>query len=328
MARKSALRLAIATLCVALVTIGATSVIAQGFPNKPIRVIVPYPPGGGIDIMARIVGDKLSKDLGWVVVVENRAGAGGIIGTELTAKAPPDGYTLTYGTNATHGVFVSLYPKLPYDPIKDFAPVTKMVDAANILVVTSSLPVKTVSELIALAKSEPGKLNYATAGIGSQGHLGMELFNSMAGTNIVHVPYQGAPAALTDVMTGRVQMMMPNIPSALPFLRSGKLRALAVVTAKRTSLFPDLPTVDESGLPGYVNESWWGLFAPAGTPDAVINRLNTEMRKILELKEVKERLLELGLEADPTTPAELAALVRAGMPKWAKVVKESGVRVD
>ena len=278
--------------------------------------------------MARIVGDKLSKDLGWVVVVENRAGAGGIIGTELTAKAPPDGYTLTYGTNATHGVFVSLYPKLPYDPIKDFAPVTKMVDAANILVVTSSLPVKTVSELIALAKSEPGKLNYATAGIGSQGHLGMELFNSMAGTNIVHVPYQGAPAALTDVMTGRVQMMMPNIPSALPFLRSGKLRALAVVTAKRTSLFPDLPTVDESGLPGYVNESWWGLFAPAGTPDAVINRLNTEMRKILELKEVKERLLELGLEADPTTPAELAALVRAGMPKWAKVVKESGVRVD
>ena len=325
---KSILRLFAVSLCGASLTLGAASAVAQSFPDKPIRLVVPYPPGGGIDIMARILAESLSKRLGWVVVVDNRAGAGGIIGTEHVAKSAPDGYTLTFGTNATHGIFVSLYPKLPYDPVKDFAPVTNLVQAVNILVVNPSVPANTVKELISVAKFQPGKLNYASAGVGSQGHLGMELFNSMAGVKIQHVPYQGASAALTDVMAGRVQMMMPNIPSALSFLKSGKLKALAVVTAKRTPLFPDLPTVDESGLSGYVNDSWWALFAPAGTPPAIIATLNSEFRKTLETPDIRSRLLEQGLEPDGTTPTELAAAVKSGIPKWEKVVKESGTRVD
>jgi tripartite-type tricarboxylate transporter receptor subunit TctC len=325
---KSIFRLIAVSLCGGLLTIGAISAVAQTFPDKPIRLVVPYPPGGGIDIMARILADSLSKRLGWVVVVDNRGGAGGIIGTEHVARAAPDGYTLTFGTNATHGIFVSLHPKLPYDPVKDFAPVTNIVQAVNILVVSPTIPAKSVQELISVAKSQPGKLNYASAGVGSQGHLGMELFNSMSGVKIEHVPYQGAPAALTDVITGRVQMMMPNIPSALPFLKSGKLKALAVATAKRTPLFPDLPTVDESGLPGYVNDSWWALFAPAGTSAAIIATLNSEFRKTLEMPDVRNRLLEQGLEPNGTTPAELAAIVESGISKWEKVVKESGIRVD
>ncbi len=313
---------------VALATGVLTSAVAQTYPSKPIRLVVPYPPGGGTDIMARLVGDALSKTVGWTVFVENRSGAGGIIGTEATAKAAPDGYTLMIGTNATHGIFVTLYPKLPYDPVRDFEPVTKMVDAVNVLVVNPSLPAKTVKDLIALAKSKPGQLNYATAGAGSQGHLGMELFNRMAGTEIVHVAYKGAPAALGDVIGGRVQMMMPNIPSVLPHLRSGRLRALAVVTAKRTPLFPDLPTIDEAGLRGYENESWWGLFAPAGTPQEVVTKVNQEIRKVLELKHVKDQLIGQGLEPDAMTPAQFAAVVKAGISKWEKVVKDSRIQVD
>lgn len=320
--------------CIALffVVVGTASptVMAAAYPERPVRFIVPFPPGGGLDIVARLVGDALSRDLGWKVLIDNRGGVGGaIVGTEAGAKAAPDGYTLTYGTNATHGIFGALYRGLPYDPVKDFVPVTKVAEVSNVLVVNPSLPAQSLEQLIALAKSKPGALNYAAAGgLGSQGHLAMELMKGMAGIQIEHVGYQGPQAAVADLLSGRVQMMITNIPSVLSNIRSGRLRAVAVVTAKRTPLMPDLPTVEESGLRGYASESWWGLFAPAGTAPEIVSRINVEVRRTLKQEKVHKRLLGLGLDPEGTTPEEFAHEVKAGMSKWAKVIKDAGVPIQ
>jgi tripartite-type tricarboxylate transporter receptor subunit TctC len=315
-------------LCAALFGVGATAVIAQTYPDRPIRLIVAYPAGGGLDIVARLLANALTRNVGWQFVIDNRSGAGGLVGTDMGAKAPPDGYTLVLGTNSTHGSFVALYPKLPYDAIKDFAPVTDLVTVTQILVVHPSLPVKNVKELIALAKSRPGELNYGSGGSGVPGHLAMELIKTIAGIRIEHVPYKGIAPALTDLLGGQVQVLITNTPPVMPYIESGRLRALAVVNPKRAALLPELPTMAEAGLRGQLPDFWWGLFAPAGTPRPIIARLNTEIRKVLEMKDVKERFFDLGVEPDWRTPEDFAAFVKAGVQQWAKAVKDSGARAD
>jgi tripartite-type tricarboxylate transporter receptor subunit TctC len=312
----------------ALLVATSSSVTAQSYPDRPIRLIVPYPAGGGLDIVARLVANALTKNAGWQFIIDNRSGAAGMLGTDMGAKAPPDGYTLVLGTNATHGSFVALYPKLPYDAIKDFAPITDLVVVTQILVVHPSVPARNLKELIALAKSRPGQLNYGSGGSGVPGHLAMELIKSRAGVKIEHVPYKGIAPALSDLLGGHVQVLITNTPPVMPYIESGRLKALAVVNPKRSALLPKLPTLAEAGLKGELPEFWWGLFAPAGTPPSVIARLNTEIRKILELKDVKDRLFDLGLEPDWRTPEDFGAVVRAGIEQWAKAVKDSGAKPD
>lgn len=323
-----AIRLVSVALLFALFTADTVNVSAQTYPNKAIRLIVAYPPGGGADIVARILGQKLSENLGQPVVIDNRSGAAGIIGTELAAKAPPDGYTLIMGTNATHCIFVSLYQKLPYDPVKDFAPVTNVVAVTNVLVVNPSVPAKSVKELITLAKSKPGQLNYASGGSGSNAHLAVELFKIMAGIDIEHLPYKGVAPAVTDLLAGRVHMMISNMPPVVPHVKSGKLRALATTGTARSTAMPDLPTVAEAGLPGYESDLWWGVLAPAGTPKTIVTKLNSEIVKILRMPDVKERLSSMGAEPIGDVPEAFATTIKADIQKWAKVVKESGAKVD
>ena len=299
----------------------------QDYPAKPIRVVVPFPPGGGTDLMARTVVQKLGESLGATVVIDNRGGAGGTIGTEAAAKSPPDGYTLLVVSGA-HAINPSLYRKLPYDTVRDFAPVTMFTSGPGLLVVHPSVPARTVKEFIALAKSRPGQLNYASAGIGTPPHLAGELFKTMAGVDMVHVPYKGNGPAYTDLVGGHVSVMFPTIPTAIPHVRAGKLRALAVTTRQRTAVAPELPTISESGVPGFDVSSWYGLLAPAGTPAAVVTRLQREIAKVLRLPEVGEKLVAQGLDLVGNTPEEFAAILKSEIAKWAKVVKASGARVD
>lgn len=300
--------------------------IAQSYPNKPIRLVVPYIAGGATDILAREVAQKLKESLGPPVVIENKPGATAIIGTEIVSKSPPDGYTLVLATQASHAANVSLFSKLPYDPVKDFAPVTLLGTMANVLLVNLSIPANSVRELISLAKSKPGILNFASSGSGLAPHLAGELFKTMTGIDVVHVAYSGSIPAITAVINGEASFMFQILPTALPQIQANKIRALAVSSAKRSSILPDLPTVAESGLPGFDIVAWFGIMAPAGTPKEIITKLNTEIVKILQMPDVKERLLKLGIEPISSTPENFATYVREEIAKWGKLVKESGVQ--
>lgn len=318
----------IAGLCAALLAGAAGGALAQTYPQKPIRFIIPVGPGGPTDIIARIVSQKLTASLGQPVVIDNRPGAGGLIGTELAAKAPPDGYTMLMGHIGTFGTNPSLYTKLPYDPIKDFVPVTVLARLTNILMVHPSVPAKSVKELIALAKSKPGQLNYASSGNGSSQHLFMELFKTMAGVDMVHIPYKGSAPALTDLLAGQVSVMFDGTVSALPHVRAGKLRGLAVSSASRSAVALEVPTVAEAGVPGFEANSWVGVLVPKGTRPEVAAKLHGEIVKVLRLPEVKENLLSKGAEPVGNTGDEFAAFVKAEIAKWAKVIKFTGARVD
>jgi tripartite-type tricarboxylate transporter receptor subunit TctC len=311
-----------------LLAVFATVASAQAYPSKPIKWIVPFAPGGTTDILARTIGEKLTRVLGQPVIIENKPGAGGGVGAEFTAKAPADGYTIMGGTISTHAINASLYKNLPYDPVKDFAPITLIVRLPNLLVVHPDVPANSVGELIALLKANPGKYTFASSGNGTSQHLSGELFKAMAGVDMQHIPYKGSPPALQDVVAGQVTMTFDNITTAWPLAKAGKLRALAVTTAKRSSIAPDVPTLAESGLAGYEVGSWQGVFAPAGTPPEIVKRLNAEMVKIINQPDVKEKLVGLGAEPVANTPEEFAALVKSEVVKWADVVKRSGARID
>ncbi len=304
------------------------SALAQPFPSKPLRIVVPFPAGGTTDVLARAVAQKLTETLGQPVVVDNRPGAGGNIGAELVAKSPPDGYTLLMGTVGTHAINPGLYPKMPYDHVRDFAPVILVAGVPNVLVVNPSLPVNSVQELIVYSKANPGKLNFASSGNGTSIHLSAELFKTMAGVQIMHVPYKGSAPALQDLVGGQVQLMFDNLPSSLALIKGGKLKALAVTSSARAAALPDVPTLAESGLPGFEASSWFGLLAPAGTPQPAIATLNAEVAKWLATPEAREKLLAQGAIAAGGTPEDFTRHIAAETAKWQKVVKESGAKVD
>ena len=301
---------------------------AQAYPGKPITIVVPFAAGGTTDILARVVGQALTKELGQPVIVDNRAGAGGNIGGALAAKAAPDGYTLFMGTVGTHAINQSLYKKMPFDPIKDFAPLTRVAMVPNLLVAHPSKPYKNVKELIAYAKANPGKVNFGSSGSGSSIHLSGELFNAMAKVEMVHVPYKGSAPAVSDLIGGQIDIMFDNMPSAIQHVRAGKLRPLAVTTAKRSPELPDVPTIAEAGVPGYEATSWFGMFAPAGTPAPVIAKLNGALVKVLADPEVKKKLAEQGAEPYAEKPEQFAEFIRKETAKWSKVVKDSGASAD
>lgn len=301
--------------------------LAQNYPTKPIRMIVPFPPTAGSDIVARLVGQVLAVRLGQSVVVDNRPGAGGTLGAELAAKATPDGYTLLT-ISTSHTVNVTLYSRLAYDMDKDFAPVARVASTAPMLSVNLSVPAASVRELIALAKSRPGQLNFASSGVGSSSHLAGELFLSMAGISLVHVPYKGSGPALSGLLAGEVQVAFFSIPSTLPHVKTGKLRALAVGSRARSQLLPDLPTIAESGVPNYDADTWYGVLAPARTPKGIIDRLNEEISSSLQTAEMRERLLRLGAEPFSSTPEKFADYIKSEIAKYAKIVKDIGIRIE
>jgi tripartite-type tricarboxylate transporter receptor subunit TctC len=301
---------------------------ATAFPTKPIRIIVAYPPGGATDILARLVGQKMTEAWGQPVIVDNRAGAAGNIGTEVAARATPDGYTLIMGTAGTHGINVSLYRKLNWHPQQSFVPVSLVAMVPNIMVVNNALPVKNVKEFIAYAKANPGKLSYGSPGNGSTAHLSMELFKSMTGSNIVHIPYKGSAGVLADVMGGQIAVTIDNMPPYLPHVKTGKIRALAVSPGKRVAAVPDLPTIAEAGVPGYDSGAWFGLLAPADTPKTIVDKLSAETARIVKLPDVTGRISDLGGEPVGGTSAEFAALIQSEISKWAKVIKDAKVELQ
>jgi tripartite-type tricarboxylate transporter receptor subunit TctC len=301
---------------------------AQAYPDKPIRVIVPVPAGGTPDVVARMVAPGLSGLLGQQLVIDNRGGAGALIGTELAARAVPDGYTLFFSSPGGLTILPHLHKKIPYDPLKDFAPVSLVCIGPFLLITHPAVPATTVKELIALAKAEPGKLNYASAGNGTPNHLAMELFKNMAGVDITHVPYKGAPQAVTDLIGGSVDLMFNSIPPALPHIKSGRLKLLAVASAKRSPQLPDVPTVSEAGVRGFEVITWFGLLAPAKTPKQILARLNELMVKVVRAPELKSQLEILGYDAVGSSADEFAAFILAESEKYAKVVKLSGAKVD
>ena len=305
-----------------------SAVQAQGYPSKPIRWIVTYPPGGPTDFVARAIGAKMSAAWGQQVVIDNRPGAAGIIGTELAARAVPDGYTLLFGTSAGLTINPALVSKLPYDPVRDFAPVSLLVINPQILVVNSGVPVNSVKELIAYAKSKPGQLNYASVGQGSPNQLGMELLKALAGIDMVHVPYKGTGPALTDLLGGQVQLMFNSMPLVLPLVKSGKLNGLAVGSRQRSPAAPAIPTVAEAGVPGFENVTWYGLFAPVKTPAEVVTKLNAQVVQILSDPEMARRLASQGAEPRSTTPDELARFMRVEFERWKKVIKAAGIKLE
>lgn len=315
-------------ICCALLWLATSVAFAQGYPNKPVRMVVPFPPGGTTDILARAVGQKLSEAWGQQVVIDNRPGAGGNIGTDLVAKAPADGYTLLMGTVGTQAINASLYAKLPFDPVKDFAPVTLVASVPNVLVVNKTIPSNSVKELIALAKSKPGQLNFASSGNGTSIHLAGELFKSMTGISMTHIPYKGSAPALTDLIGGQTNMMFDNLPSSMQHIKSGTLRALAVTSAKRSPALPDVPTVAESGVPGFEASSWFGVLAPAGTPKEIVAKINADIVKALAAPDIKERLSGQGAEPVGNSPEQFAAYIKTEIVKWAKVVKDSGAKIE
>jgi len=321
---------ALAIFAASILALAAPLASAQSatYPTKPIRLVVPFPPAGTTDILARAVAQKLSETWGQQVVVDNHPGAGGNIGSDIVAKASPDGYTLLMGTVGTHAINPSLYAKMPYDHVKDFAPVILVAGVPNVLVVNPSLPVKSVPELIAYGKANPGKLNFASSGNGTSIHLSGELFKTMTGIEMTHVPYKGSSPALTDLMGGQVQLMFDNLPSSLSFIKAGKLRALAVTSAERSATLPELPTLAESGLPGFEASSWFGILAPAGTPKAIVDKINGAVAAWLATPEAKEKLLSQGAISAGGSPDAFAKHIASETAKWAKVVKASGAHVD
>jgi tripartite-type tricarboxylate transporter receptor subunit TctC len=311
---------------VAAVLAGAAS--AQEYPRKPVRVVAPFAPGGATDLLARLVSQKLSERWGQSVVIDNRTGAGGHIGAELAARSPPDGYTLLVA-GAPHAIGMSLYKKLGYDLAKDLAPISNLATYPSAIVVHPSLPVKTVKDLVALARSRPNQLNFGSAGSGSPNHLAIELFKTMAKVGMVHVPYKGGSGQMVgDLLAGQVQLASIGLPPAMPHIKSGKLRVIAVTGMKRSPLLPDAPTVNEAGLPGFDVTSWYGMFGPAALSREIIAKVNGDIAAALSMPDMKERLASGGADPAPTTPEELGKLVRDEVAKWAKVVADSGARVD
>jgi tripartite-type tricarboxylate transporter receptor subunit TctC len=316
------------SLAFLVLLVAAPLAAAQSFPSKPIRVIVPSPPGDGSDLMARLIGEKLSAAWGQQVVVDNRPGAGGRIGTEVAAKAPADGYTWIMANAGSHGINGGLYRNLPYDLEKDFAPITQIMRAPNALVVSPSLGVKNVAELIALLKKNPGKYSYGSGGNGSSAHLSAELFKHMAGVDVVHIPYKGATLALTDLIAGNIAMFMGNLPPSMGHIKAGRIQALAVTTLTRSKLVPELPTVDEAGLKGFETVAWFGLLAPGGTPAEIVSRTREEVARITHTPELRARIESLGGEPVGNTPQEFAAIIRADIAKWRRVVDAANIKVD
>jgi len=322
------MRLYLLLLCALLAAPCGVMAQAQPYPSKPIRYVVPFPAGGPLDLVARALGQALNRSWGQPVIVDNRPGAGGNIGAEAVAHAPADGYTILMGAVSTHAINVTLYSKLPYDPVKDFAPVTLITSVPNVLVVHPAVPARTVGELIAAAKARPGQLNFASGSTGSAGHLAGELFKVMAGVDMTHIPYKGAAPAVVDLLAGHVSLMFDNLASALPHVKAGRGRALAVTTLKRSPFLPGLPTVSESGLRGFDIGTWFGVFAPAGTPPEIVTRLNGEIARILVTPDMRERLATLGAEPMPGEPAALASFVKSEIAKYAQVIRSSGAKVD
>ena len=316
-----------AAAAVALLLALPATVLAQAWPSKPIRVVVPFPAGGGIDTVARIVVPKMSEALGQPMVIDNRSGAGGTVGTEVVARATPDGHVLL-ATFASHSMNATLYRDLSYDTEKAFAPISLIATVPNILVVHPSLPAKTVGDLISLARKRPGDINYASVGNGTPAHLSAELFNMMAGVRMTHIPYKGAAASIIGMITGETQLTFTTVLIALPHVKAGKLRPLAVATLARTPLLPEVPTVDQSGLKGYESIAWYGLLAPAGTPGPVVDRLNAELVRSVQTPEVRENLLRQGTEIVASSPARFAQIIREDIVKWTKVVKAAAVKPD
>jgi tripartite-type tricarboxylate transporter receptor subunit TctC len=300
---------------------------AQPYPHKPIRIVVPFATGGIADTFARAIGAKLGEAWGQPVVIENRTGAGGNIGADLVAKSPPDGYTLVMGNIGTHAINQFLFKSMPYDTMKDFVPIAHVLDADGLLVVNPEVPAKNVAELIALAKSQPGKLSYASGGMGTTSHLAGELFKSMAGVDMVHVPYKGNSPAITDVMGGQVQMIFATMPTVLPQAQAGRLRPLATIGSARNKSTPQIPAAVET-LPGFEVSNWIGLFAPAGTPPEIVARLNAEVQKVMRSPEIEARLEREGAKFVPTTPQSFAAFQKAEAEKWARAIKEAGIKAE
>ena len=325
MIRTTFLSMAMASLVAALLP-GAAH--AQGYPNKPIRLVVPYAPGGATDIIGRAAAAELSKTMGQQVIIENRPGAGGNLGAEQVARSAPDGYTLLVSPSSLHGITPFLYSKLTYDPNKDLAPIIALGSFANVLVMNPSIKANSVSELVALIKASPGKFTYASSGSGSTIHLSGEMFKSMLNLDIAHVPYKGSSPALTDLMGGQVSIMFDNIPSAITFIRSGKLKPLATTGPTRSNSLPDLPTMIEAGFPGYISTAWFGIVAPAGTPKEIIAKINAEGQKAVKSPDFIRRMNELGYDIVGGSPEQMAAMIQEELKRWGPVVKASGAQVD
>jgi tripartite-type tricarboxylate transporter receptor subunit TctC len=303
---------------------------AQTYPSKPIRIVAPFPPGGSVDILARIIGAELQKSWGQNVLIDNRPGAGGNIGSDNIAKSAPDGYSLLIGSNGTHAINPALYAKMPYDAIRDFSPITLVASSPNIFTTHPSLPAKNVKEFIALAKANPGKVTYGSGGIGTSQHLSVELFRSQANISLIHVPYKGAGPLVTALLSGEIAMSCQSLPSmgTPSHVNAGRLHGLAVTSGKRSSVLPQVPTLMESGFPKFDVSAWWGMMAPAGTPEEIVNKLNKEVIRILNLPSVRKQLMEQGLDILTSTPAEYHSYIKNELALWAPVVKSSGARVD
>jgi tripartite-type tricarboxylate transporter receptor subunit TctC len=312
----------------AMLAVTAAAASAQTFPAKPIRIVVTFPTGGAPDILARTISEKINPAWGQTVIVDNKPGAGGNIGAEFVARAPADGYTVVMGTVGTHAINGALFAKMPYDMVKDFAPVTLIASTPNLLVVNNDVPAKNLQELIALAKARPGQLTFGSPGIGTSVHVSGELFNSLAGVKTQHIPYKGRQFAIPDLLGGSITMMFDNMPSAIPVVREGKLRAIGVTSATRSPSAPEIPTIAEQGLPGFEATSWFAVFAPAGTPRPVVDQLHAEIVRIFNLPDVQAKMKTLGLDPILGGPAELARVQQVEIAKWAKVVRESGAKAE
>ena len=326
---KKGIKSLLVIICVAsAVLCFGLSQAAETYPSKSLQIIVSFAPGGGVDSVARIVGHKLTESLGQPVLVDNRPGASGMIGTDVAAKALPDGYTLLLGTQTVLVVAPILYGKAAFDPLKLFAPVALIGSTPLILVTNPAVPAKSVKELIALAKAKPGELDFGSGGVGTTPHMAGELFNSMAGIKVVHVAYKGEAPALTDIMGGHLHMMFSNMSACLPHIKAGKIRGLAVSSLERVAAAPDIPTVAESGVPGFEAETWFGLLAPAGTPPEIVKRLNADVLKALTKPDVKEKLASLGLTIAGSTPEKFSGYIKSEYGKWAKVIKDAGIKME
>lgn len=311
-----------------LALVAAPAQAQPAYPSKPVRLIVPYSSGGPSDVLARAIGQRLGESLGQPVVIENRTGAGGNIGTEQVAKAAPDGHTLILGTVGTHAINSSLYSSLPFDVARDFAPVALVASATIVMVSTPAVPAATLKEFVSFAKSKPAQLSFASPGSGTPHHMAAELFKTMAGVEMTHIPYKGAAPAITDLLGGQVPVGFVSLPAALPHVKAGKLRAVGVTAAKRSAVAPEVPTIAEAGLPGYEVDNWYAVFAPVGTSKDIVNRLNAEIVKLMQAPEVRERLNSQGFEILQSTPEQLAEFQKTELAKWARVVKASGAKAD
>ena len=315
-------------LCAIFSLVTSHAAIAQTYPSKPIRIVLGFPPGGATDILSRDFAAKLGEELKQQVIIENKPGAGGTIGADLVANAPPDGYTLTIGTSSNHAIAVSLYKKLPYDPVKDFAPITMLAVSQNVVVINPQIPAGNIKELVAYAKANPAKMNFGSSGNGTISHLTGEMFNTLSATQIIHIPYKGSAFVFPDLISGQISMMFDSTISIAPLLKSGKVKALAVTGASRSRIMPELPTVAESGYPGFESTNWFGFFAPAATPKDIVATLHAASIKVLSMPELQQRFANQGAEVVANKPDEAAAMLKADIAKWAEVAKLSGAKID